>query len=164
MGTNMGGKDSKRALIRTGTRRLARLGKDRRGEGYVDMIVLVLCAVLVLALAVRVLPVYIAKQRLDTFATELVREAEITGNVGSETERRAAVLREKTGIDPEITWSTEGKIQLNEEVTVTLTLPKEIGLFGRFGSFPVTLQSQPENQKCIGSEEEAVDSKNQTDP
>ena len=124
MGTNMGGKDSKRALIRTGTRRLARLGKDRRGEGYVDMIVLVLCAVLVLALAVRVLPVYIAKQRLDTFATELVREAEITGNVGSETERRAAVLREKTGIDPEITWSTEGKIQLNEEVTVTLTLPK----------------------------------------
>ncbi|MBS5537202.1 DUF4320 family protein [Eisenbergiella sp. OF01-20] len=138
----MGGKDSKRALIRTGTRRLARLGKDRRGEGYVDMIVLVLCAVLVLALAVRVLPVYIAKQRLDTFATELVREAEITGNVGSETERRAAVLREKTGIDPEITWSTEGKIQLNEEVTVTLTLPKEIGLFGRFGSFPVTLQSQ----------------------
>ena len=142
MGTNMGGKDSKRALIRTGTRRLARLGKDRRGEGYVDMIVLVLCAVLVLALAVRVLPVYIAKQRLDTFATELVREAEITGNVGSETERRAAVLREKTGIDPEITWSTEGKIQLNEEVTVTRTLPKEIGLFGRFGSFPVTLQSQ----------------------
>ena len=142
MGTNMGGKDSKRALIRTGTRRLARLGKDRRGEGYVDMIVLVLCAVLVLALAVRVLPVYIAKQRLDTFATELVREAEITGNVGSETERRAAVLREKTGIDPEITWSTEGKIQLNEEVTVTLTLPKEIGLFGRFGSFPVTMQSQ----------------------
>ena len=142
MGTNMGGKDSKRALIRTGTRRLARLGKDRRGEGYVDMIVLVLCAVLVLALAVRVLPVYIAKQRLDTFATELVREAEITGNVGSETDRRAAVLREKTGIDPEITWSTEGKIQLNEEVTVTLTLPKEIGLFGRFGSFPVTLQSQ----------------------
>ena len=142
MGTNMGGKDSKRALIRTGTRRLARLGKDRRGEGYVDMIVLVLCAVLVLALAVRVLPVYITKQRLDTFATELVREAEITGNVGSETERRAAVLREKTGIDPEITWSAEGKIQLNEEVTVTLTLPKEIGLFGRFGSFPVTLQSQ----------------------
>ncbi|WP_242877777.1 DUF4320 family protein [Eisenbergiella tayi] len=106
------------------------------------MVVLVLCAVLVLALAVRVLPVYIAKQRLDTFATELVREAEITGNVGSESERRAAVLREKTGIDPEITWSAEGKIQLNEEVTVTLTLPREIGLFGRFGSFPVTLQSQ----------------------
>lgn len=142
MGTNMAGKDSKHALIRTGTRRLARLGKDRRGEGYVDMIVLVLGAVLVLALAVRVLPVYIAKLRLDTFATELVREAEITGIVGSETERRAAVLREKTGIDPEITWSAEGKIQLNEEVTVTLTLPREIGLFGRFGSFPVMLRSQ----------------------
>lgn len=142
MGTNIVGKDSKHVLIRKGTRRLARLGKDRQGEGYVDMIVLVLCAVLVLALAVRVLPVYIAKQRLDTFATELIREAEITGIVGSETDRRAAVLREKTGIDPEITWSSEGKIQLNEEVTVTLTLPREIGLFGNFGSFPVTLRSQ----------------------
>ena len=67
--------------------------KCRRGEGYVDVIVLVLCAVLVLALAVKVLPVFIAKQQLDTFATELVREAEISGRVGSETTRRTAVLR-----------------------------------------------------------------------
>lgn len=60
-----------------------------------DVVVLVLCAMLVLALAIRVLPVFIAKQQLDTFATELVREAEISGRVGLETSRRAAVLREK---------------------------------------------------------------------
>lgn len=119
-----------------------RLWENRKGEGYIDVIALILCTVLVLALAVRVLPVYIAKLRLDTFATELMREAEITGSVGSETERRAAVLREKTGIDPQISWSAEGRIQLNEEVTVTLTLQRDIGLFGGFGSFPVTLRSQ----------------------
>lgn len=116
--------------------------KNRRAEGYIDVVVLVLCAVLMLALAIRILPVFVAKQQLDTFATELVREAEFTGRVGSETSRRAAVLREKTGIDPDISWSTGGRIQLNEEVTVTLTLRRNIGLFGGFGSFPITLQAQ----------------------
>lgn len=116
--------------------------KNRRAEGYIDVVVLVLCAVLMLALAIRILPVFVAKQQLDTFATELVREAEVTGRVGSETSRRAVVLREKTGIDPDISWSTGGRIQLNEEVTVTLTLRRNIGLFGGFGSFPITLQAQ----------------------
>ena len=116
--------------------------KNRRAEGYIDVVVLVLCAVLMLALAIRILPVFVAKQQLDTFATELVREAEVTGRVGSETSRRAAVLREKTGIDPDISWSTGGRIQLNEEVTVTLPLRRNIGLFGGFGSFPITLQAQ----------------------
>lgn len=123
-------------------KRLQSILKGKRAEGYVDVIVLVLCAVMVLALALKVLPVFVAKQQLDTFATELVREAEVTGRVGSETDRRAAILREKTGIDPDISWSTGGRIQLNGEVTVTLTLQKNIGLFGDFGSFPITLQAQ----------------------
>ena len=59
--------------------------KKRSGEGYIDTCVLILCAMLVIALAVKVLPVYVAKQQLDTFAAELVREAEITGTVGIET-------------------------------------------------------------------------------
>ena len=65
--------------------RLWRALSERRGEGYVDVIVLVLCAVMVLALAMRVLPIFIQKQQLDTFATELVREAEGSGRVGTET-------------------------------------------------------------------------------
>ncbi len=121
---------------------LKRILKNERGEGYIDTCVLVLCAVLVIALAIKVLPVFIAKQQLDTFATELVREAEVTGRGGSETSRRAAVLQERLGIDPNITWSTGGRIQLNEEVTVILTLQEDIGLFGNFGSFPITLQAQ----------------------
>lgn len=116
--------------------------KGRQAEGYVDVVVLVLCAILVLALAVRVLPVFIAKQQLDTFATELMREAEISGCIGTETDRRAAVLKERLGIDPVISWSDSGRIQLNQEITLTLTLQKDIGLFGGFGSFPVTLRSQ----------------------
>lgn len=123
-------------------KRLQEVLHDKRAEGYVDVVVLVLCAVLVLALAMRVLPVFIQKQQLDMFATELVREAEVSGQVGTETNRRAEILQEKTGLAPDISWSESGEIQLNEEVTVTLTLDTEIGLFGEFGSFPITLRSQ----------------------
>lgn len=123
-------------------KRLQEVLRDKRAEGYVDVVVLVLCAVLVLALAMRVLPVFIQKQQLDMFATELVREAEVSGQVGTETSRRAEILQEETGLAPDISWSESGEIQLNEEVTVTLTLDAEIGLFGEFGSFPITLRSQ----------------------
>ena len=40
--------------------------RSKRGEGYIDVAVLVLCAMLVIALAVSVFPVYIAKQQIDT--------------------------------------------------------------------------------------------------
>ena len=121
---------------------MLKLLKSKRGEGYIDVCVLVLCAMLVIALAVQVLPVFIAKNQLDTYATELCREAEISGRVGSETNRRAAVLTEQTGLSPRISWSKTGNIQLNQEITVTLTLDRNIGLFGGFGSFPITLRSE----------------------
>ena len=113
--------------------------KSKNGEGYIDVAVLVLCAMLVIALAVNVFPVYIQKQQIDTFAAELIREAEISGQVGSETERREQYLREKTGLSPTVAWSKTGRIQLNEEVTVTYQT--NIGLFGGFGSFPITLRA-----------------------
>ena len=115
---------------------------NKKGEGYIDTVVLVLCAMLVIALAVRVYPVYIVKLQLDNFADELVREAEIAGRVGSETSDRERVLNEKTGLYPAVSWSKTGNIQLNEEVTVTLTLERNIGLFGGFGSFPVQLKAR----------------------
>ena len=116
--------------------------KSKRGEGYIDVAVLVLCAMLVIALAVQVFPAYIAKQQVDTFASELIREAEIAGRVGNETTTQEQLLRERTGLVPEVTWSKTGMIQLNEEVTVTVTYEMNIGLFAGFGSFPVTLQAQ----------------------
>ena len=54
---------------------MRRLLKERRGEGFVDVCVLVLSVALVLALVVRIAPVFVAKQNLDVFADELVRRA-----------------------------------------------------------------------------------------
>lgn len=108
---------------------------------WVLTLLLVLCVMIVIALAVKVLPVYIVKQQIDTFATELVREAEIAGRVGAETTNREILLRDKMGITPAVRWSKTGKIQLNEEVNLTVTYETNIGLFGGFGSFPITLRA-----------------------
>ena len=96
---------------------------------------------MILALFTAAAPVMTAKMQLDNFADELVREAEISGRIGAETTARARVLSEKTGLSPKIEWSRSGKIPLNQEFTVTLTVTLDIG-FGGFGSFPVTLTSK----------------------
>lgn len=116
--------------------------KDKKGASFVDACVLVLAIVMVLALVIKIMPVFIAKQQLDTFATEICRTAEIAGEVGSATTIKAEKLRSQTGLNPSIQWSKAGNIQLNEEFTVTLTTTVNIGLFGEFGSFPITLTSK----------------------
>lgn len=120
---------------------LKKILKNKRGDGYIDTVVLVLCAILIIALGVKVFPVYMAKQKIDTFATEIIREAEIAGQVGSETSAEEQRLREDLGIDPNVSWATSGRVQLNGEISVTVTMDENIGLFGDFGSFPITLKS-----------------------
>jgi len=121
---------------------LIELFKDKKGASFVDACILVLAIAMVLALIVKVMPVFIAKQQLDTFATELCRTAEIAGGVGSATTAKGEQLRNQTGLNPTIQWSRMGNIQLNEEFTVTLTSSVNIGLFGEFASFPITLTSK----------------------
>ena len=48
---------------------------DKRGEGYIDVAVMVLCVMLVIALGVRLFPIFITKMQVDNFVDELVREA-----------------------------------------------------------------------------------------
>ena len=54
---------------------MRRLLKEKHGEGFVDVCVLVLSVALVLALVVRIAPVFVAKQNLDVFADELERRS-----------------------------------------------------------------------------------------
>ena len=120
---------------------MRKLLRSKRGEGYIDVCIIVLVVIMMLALFTAAAPVMTAKMQLDNSADELVREAEISGRIGAETTARARVLSEKTGLSPKIEWSRNGKIPLNQEFTVTLTVMLDIG-FGGFGSFPVTLTSK----------------------
>ena len=120
---------------------MRKLLRSKRGEGYIDVCIIVLVVIMMLALFTAAAPVMTAKMQLDNSADELVREAEVSGRIGAETTARARVLSEKTGLSPKIEWSRNGKIPLNQEFTVTLTVTLDIG-FGGFGSFPVTLTSK----------------------
>lgn len=128
---------------------LNRTVRSCRGEGYVDVAVIVLAAMLCIGLALKVFPVFMTQQKLNTFASELAREAEISGRVGSETTQRASQLQSQTGLSPTIKWSRTGPIQINQEVTVTLSMTVNIGLFGNFGSFPIDLSASAKGKSEV---------------
>jgi hypothetical protein len=122
---------------------LKKILKSRRGEGYIDVAVGILCLLLVVAFAVQLFPVFTSKQQLDIFATEIVREAEIKGSTSVDS--RIAHMREQTGLDPAIRWNCDyysgKKVQLNGDIEVLLTDTVDIGFF-IFGPFPIEIQAK----------------------
>lgn len=120
-----------------------RILKSKRGEGYIDVAIGILCLILMVAFAVSFLPVFTAKQQLDIFATEVVREAEIRGSTSVSS--RISDLKEQTGRKPSIRWDCNyysgTKVQLNEDIEVTLTDTVDIGFF-IFGSWPIEIQAK----------------------
>lgn len=123
--------------------------KSKRGDVIISPPIIVMTVVFCIAFFLQVSPVYLAKQRLDTYASELCRVAEISGRVGDETTEKANKLNEAMGIAPTVQWSKSGKIQLNETITVTCSMTYNLGLFGGIGSYPVTLQSKASGQSEV---------------
>lgn len=117
--------------------------KSKRGEGYIDVAIGILCLMLVVAFAVTLMPVFTAKQQLDIFATEIVRQAEIVG--GTNVSSRISDMKTQTGLDPDIRWNCDyysgSKVQLNGDIEVTLTDTVDIGFFV-FGSFPIEIRAK----------------------
>lgn len=105
-----------------------------------DVAIGILCLMLVVAFAVSFLPVFTAKQQLDIFATEVVRQAEIVG--GTHVSDRISDLQEQTGRNPQIHWECDyysgSKVQLNGDIAVMLTDTVDIGFF-IFGSWPIEI-------------------------
>ena len=122
---------------------LKRILKSKRGEGYIDIAIGILCLMLVVALAVSLFPVYTTKQQLDLFAAEIVREAEITG--GTNVSARINIMCQQTGLNPQIEWNCDyfggSRVQLNGDISVTVTDTVDIGFFF-FGSFPIRIRAR----------------------
>lgn len=117
--------------------------KSKRGEGYIDVALGVFILMLVIAFAVSFLPVFTAKQQLDIFATEVVRQAEIVG--GTNVSDRINDMKAQTGRNPQIRWDCDyysgSKVQLNGDIEVTLTDTVDIGFF-IFGSWPIEIRAK----------------------
>jgi hypothetical protein len=102
--------------------------KTDKGFAYIDAVVLIIITMLVLSLVIGILPVFIQWQNLDYMTHEVVKEAEIVGNIGPKVLERYEEVRSDTGLDPK-SISFDGtetiggtqNIQMNDTIRVTLT-------------------------------------------
>ena len=83
-------------------RRIRDVCRNRRGEGYIDVAIGIFCLMLVVALAMTLFPVFMKKQQLDSFADEIVRQAEIVGSTDVSGRKRNFIIV-KDGISPQST-------------------------------------------------------------
>ena len=123
--------------------------KSNRGEMMVTVCVILIVAMSVVAFALKVYPVLVQKQQLNTYATELCRVAVISGRVGDETTNKIQKLNQQMGFTPTITWSKTGNIQLNDTIEVKCSLTDNIGLFGGYGSFPILISGKASDQSEV---------------
>lgn len=118
---------------------------SQSGEFYIDLTVSLIIILLLVAFFLAIMPVIIQKSNLNTYVEEVVRTAEITGEVGEATNKRAAVLTEELGIKPELIWDNENfdgskKIQLNGKIKLTGVLNTKLDFF-IFKGFNIQLKS-----------------------
>lgn len=124
---------------------MKRLIKNTRAEGYIDTVVCVMAAMMVIVLALNVFSFLTLKQDLDYFAKEVIDTATTYGRTNEETTDRYLELIDELGIAPNMTFSesdyynlTTGKVQLGDTIKVKLTYQTYIKGFGVF-RIPITL-------------------------
>lgn len=121
----------------------------RNEKGAIDesiwIIIIIFIVALLVGLVINVLPVIIAKSQLNHYANEIVRIAEISGEVGQDVDNEIEKLNKSIAEPDKIEWSTKyingtNKVQLNEEIKVTVKKTMDLSFFD-FASFPVPLVS-----------------------
>lgn len=125
-------------------RKLLKRLKSTRGEGYIDIAVAFLVIMITLVAVIKITPVFITKMTLNNYANELCREAEIAGRIGLETTARLDRLNENhEDLNPVVTWSRNGNVQIGETFTVTVQAEYDFSFF-RFANERLTLTSTAE--------------------
>ena len=122
--------------------------KPKRGEMYIDVCVMVLCAMMLIVLALNTFSFFAIKQDLDYYAKEMIKISTTAGRTaGTEIDNRRAELNAETGLNPTVTFSatyfnnTARTVQFGDTITVTLTHTTAFRGFGVF-SIPVTLEAR----------------------
>lgn len=113
---------------------------------YIDLLVLIVVIMMVISLFVQLMPVFIVKGNLNTFANEICRQAEISGGIDSKVSNKIADMENILNLSPTVNWSTnyiEGnKVQLNEKIEVTLETNCKISLAGVTIDIPLRSKAQ----------------------
>lgn len=121
--------------------------KSKKGDGYLDVVILVLCSMMMLVLSINVFSFLTMKQDLDYYAKEMLTIATLKGRTQcSAIVERQITLTEETGLAPTIAYETTSfdntdKVQKGEIIQVTLTIETSFKGFGVL-NFPLTLISK----------------------
>jgi hypothetical protein len=124
---------------------LKKILKSQSGEGYIDVVIMVLATMMMLVISINIFAIIMEKQNLDYFAKELLNTASTYGRIGTEVNIRYNELKAQTGLSPNVTWtatyfdSTDKKVQLADTITVKLTLTTSFQGTGEFVPIPITL-------------------------
>ena len=113
---------------------------EKKGSTYIGVTIFVMIMVMMLMFIITVAPVFLTKMTRNKYANDLCRESEIAGRVGSETTARLERLNETSGITPTVVWSKNGKIQIGDTFTVTVSTQVDLSFFV-FTGHPITITS-----------------------
>ncbi len=104
-------------------KKIIRKLKERKGaDGTIETTANIFVYVVIFLFLLMAMNIMYKEYQLHTFSSELIRTAELYGEVGAETTKRQEQLEKSLGIKPIVKWGRSGKYNLNEEINLTLTL------------------------------------------
>lgn len=109
--------------------RKKRILQEKAGMAAFAFAVGFLLFMIIVALFIKVLPLYDKYSRLNSFGKEILRTAELSGRIDREVKGKISAMKAITKLDPKITWSQSGKVPLGDEIEVVLEL-EEVIVFG----------------------------------
>ena len=119
--------------------------KNKRGENYIDTVVGVVAAMMVIVAALNIFSFLTIKQDLDYYAKEMIEVCCSYGKTCDEVQDRDEELVAELGFDPDISFSgteyfntNQRTVQYGEVIVVTVTYRTYMKGFGVF-KIPVTL-------------------------
>ena len=120
---------------------------NKRAEGYIDTVVLVVAAMMVIVLALNVFSFLTLKQDMEYFAKELIDTATIYGRTGAEVTQRYQELCTELGFRPMMNFSgteyfnaSAKTVQLGDSIKITIQYQTHVKGLGVF-QIPVTLHT-----------------------
>lgn len=115
----------------------------------INFAVIMIAVMYSLSIGLHFYPAFIRGQQMQTYAHSICRVAELSGRIGVETEKREKELNEEMNIDPEVEWSTSGKVQQNGEIRVMCSTTVEIGNFGGIASYKIRVSGKASGQSEV---------------
>ena len=127
---------------------MRKLLRNKRGENYIDTVVGVVAAMMVIVVALNIFSFLTLKQDLDYYAKEMVEVCCSYGKTCDEVQDRDEELSAELGLDPDLSFNgteyfnaTKRTVQYGEVIVVELTYRTYVRGLGVF-RIPVTLTAK----------------------